>query len=562
MGRILLVSILILAFFLRVPLLDQYPLGFTPDEASFGYDAYSIIQTGRDQWGKWFPLVLESFGDFKAPLYSYLLLPFVGLFGLETWVVRLPNALLGVGAVAVTYFLVKELLLVLSQSQKSTKLSVSGSELSLFTALLLSISPWHVQLSRGAFEANLTAFLMPLGMLLFIKGVKNPKYLIYSMIVFGVNLFSYHAARVVTPLVIAILVATFFSHIKKVPRKNLFQVSIVFCVFLSLAFFTLIQGGTKRAQDVSIFRGALEAQADDRLRAINNGVSPTIARIQNNKYLIIADRFVDNYTKYFSYQFLINKGAAEATYGMVPGIGVVHPIEIIGFISFIIMLFVKRHRFYILILGCLLISPIPAALTTGVGYAGNRAATMLPFIHIASAIGIVGMLSILKSKLKFRYMLPFVYSVIILFLVASTYSNIKTYLDNQNTVVAKGMLYGRLELVSILENNYPLSKYIISRRLSEPHIYVAFLNSWNPKVYQNNTYDWRRYREDNLTFLDQMYKYSLGKYTFKAIEKSDFDDIVPNTVIVLLPDELPQDASLANVIKYPSGEPAIYIIAQ
>ena len=101
--------ILALGFLLRVAALDKFPVGFTPDEASFGYDAYSILKTGADQWGHKLPLVLESFGDYKSPLYAYLTIPFVALLGLTKVAIRLPNALLGTVAVYVTYLLVTEL---------------------------------------------------------------------------------------------------------------------------------------------------------------------------------------------------------------------------------------------------------------------------------------------------------------------------------------------------------------------------------------------------------------------------------------------------------------------
>src|SRR3990167_10946569 len=105
MQKWLLAGILALAFVLRVVGLSSFPPGFTPDEASFGYDAYSILKTGKDQWGKPFPLVLESFGDFKSPLYAYLTIPSVGIFGLNKFVVRLPNAILGTMAVVAIWLL-------------------------------------------------------------------------------------------------------------------------------------------------------------------------------------------------------------------------------------------------------------------------------------------------------------------------------------------------------------------------------------------------------------------------------------------------------------------------
>src|SRR5690606_39044514 len=137
--------------------------GFTPDEASFGYDAYSLLKTGKDQWGHPVPIVLESFGDFKPPLYAYLTIPFVAVFRMSEFSVRLPNAIAGTLAIYATYLMVSEL-------AKHTKLSKRKSEtFALLSALLLSISPWHVMLSRGAFEANLTTILMPLGVYFFTR---------------------------------------------------------------------------------------------------------------------------------------------------------------------------------------------------------------------------------------------------------------------------------------------------------------------------------------------------------------------------------------------------------
>ena len=157
---ITLVFILLLAGFLRFWQLGTFPVGFTPDEASFGYDAYSILMTGRDQWGHFLPVTLESFGDFKSPLYAYLTIPSVAIFGLNEFAVRFPNAIVGTVSVFILYLLLGEIgKLFKFEGKKITLLQLSG-------ALLLSISSWHVMMSRGAFEANLITFFLPLGIYL------------------------------------------------------------------------------------------------------------------------------------------------------------------------------------------------------------------------------------------------------------------------------------------------------------------------------------------------------------------------------------------------------------
>src|SRR3989344_7686229 len=98
-SKILLISVIVLAFLLRVIGLSNYPSGFTQDEAAIGYEAYSILSTGKDSWGQQLPLMLRSFGDFKLPLYSYLAIPFVAVFGLNVFSVRLVSAIFGTLAV-------------------------------------------------------------------------------------------------------------------------------------------------------------------------------------------------------------------------------------------------------------------------------------------------------------------------------------------------------------------------------------------------------------------------------------------------------------------------------
>ena len=109
MQKVSLILILLLAGILRLWQLSDYPAGFNADEAALGYNAYSLLTTGRDEHGAPWPVNLESFGDFKPAGYAYLLIPFIKTLGLTEFAVRLPSALFGILAVLFTYLLVKEL---------------------------------------------------------------------------------------------------------------------------------------------------------------------------------------------------------------------------------------------------------------------------------------------------------------------------------------------------------------------------------------------------------------------------------------------------------------------
>ncbi|MEK7504094.1 MAG: glycosyltransferase family 39 protein, partial [Patescibacteria group bacterium] len=99
------------------------------DEAALGYNAYSLLTTGRDEHGHAWPINLESFGDFKPAGYAYMLIPFVKVLGLTELAVRLPSALFGILGVLGIYLLTKELF-----NRQTGQLA----------ALMLAISPWHL----------------------------------------------------------------------------------------------------------------------------------------------------------------------------------------------------------------------------------------------------------------------------------------------------------------------------------------------------------------------------------------------------------------------------------
>lgn len=544
---------LVLAFLLRVLWLSDYPAGFTPDEASFGYDAYSILKTGKDQWGKTLPLFLESFGDFKAPLYSYLAIPSVAVFGLNVYSVRLPNTLLGVAAIYVTYLLVQELR---EKYLKDLKWKVEY-----LSGFLLAINSWHVMLSRGAFEANLTTFFMPLGFLLFLKGLKRSSLLSVSALVFGLNMFTYHSARLVTPLLVLLLIFLFKDELKKVTRTSLIYSGGIFLLFVFLALLTFSQGGARRVQERSITQGALEAQATERLKAIEGGVNPLIARVFHNKYQVIAERFISNYKQYFSYRFLVKDGPAEATYGMVPGMGVLYWFEVpLLVLFFFSILNRKLSRVSLLVLVWILIAPIPASLATGVGYAANRAGIMMPAIQIAGALGFGFLLRKVEGGLGKRSLKALIASFVLLGFL-STNNFIKEYKKSSDKN-SRQMLYGNLEAVSWLAtyaNDY--SEIQVSTALSEPHIYVAFTNSWDPKNYQGWTRKWKVYAIRGHSFLDQLDEYYLGKrYQFRRIAEEDLTK-TGKTLLVGRPEEFPEGSKVVRTFYYKDGTPAILVVS-
>src|SRR5215469_10491213 len=138
----------LLSFFFAVYKSNTAPPGFDSDEAAFSYNAYSILNTGADEYGTFLPVRLKSFGDYKMPLYTYLSIPFISVMGLNEASARALNTFLALLFPIAVYFLSKQLF----------KNKVIG----VMSALLISVSMGKGIIEREAHEALLAAFLIVL----------------------------------------------------------------------------------------------------------------------------------------------------------------------------------------------------------------------------------------------------------------------------------------------------------------------------------------------------------------------------------------------------------------
>ena len=162
--------IILLGFCIRVIGISDPNTGFYVDEASLGYNAKSIWETGSDEYGQKLPLAFRSFGDFKTPLFVYASIPFVVMFG-EVVGIRVSSAIFGV----LTIWLVAEL---------ARKLS--GDKAGIFAGLILCLLPWHVNLSRHGIEATLAGVMLAGALLLVLKRKYRSGLLILAFLRIGI----------------------------------------------------------------------------------------------------------------------------------------------------------------------------------------------------------------------------------------------------------------------------------------------------------------------------------------------------------------------------------------
>lgn len=128
---IILLFIILLGFFLRVYRIDNSPQSLYWDEVSIGYNAYSVLQTGKDEWGRVLLWFFEAFGEFKFPVAIYSTAISIKFFGLTDFAVRFPSAFFGALSIVAIYMLGKELFL--------------KRKIALISAFLFAVSPWSIQ---------------------------------------------------------------------------------------------------------------------------------------------------------------------------------------------------------------------------------------------------------------------------------------------------------------------------------------------------------------------------------------------------------------------------------
>lgn len=212
----LVLLILFLGTALRLYQFGSHPPALTWDEAALGYVGQMVVRTGFDEYGQWLPRIFTSFGDFKAPLAFYLIGASTSILGLSTWAVRLPMLILGLLTLLVSYWV--------------TRRATNNHSVALMTMLLLAVSPWHIHFSRIAFEsgAALFFFLIGLGSWLEIRqellaNKPLPKKLFFFDMLWTISwilaLASYHASRVVIPIVFILIVILELPRAKKWLKK-------------------------------------------------------------------------------------------------------------------------------------------------------------------------------------------------------------------------------------------------------------------------------------------------------------------------------------------------------
>jgi len=383
MKPLLLISFL--AAFLRLFLLSSNPPSLYWDELSLGYNAFSILTNGTDEHGISYPLThFLSFGDAKPPLYIYATSLSMAIFGVNDFAVRFPSALAGILAVPLTYLLASKLFAKHPHQQA----------ISLTSAFLLTISPWHLQMSRAAFEANLALTLFLAGFVAFLAGLRRPKWWFVSAICFTLTLYTFNAYRIFLPFFLVIL--AFFHYRQLIKHKSFAFISalIAILILMPLIQFVVSPQAQLRFQEVTIFND-LDPVVEANLRQELNNHS-LLSKILFNRRLLYAGEFLRHTTDHLRPDFLFFYGDDNPRLS-VRDIGQMYAIELPLALLGLYLVFRRNNKLGWFLTIWSMLSFIPAGIARETPHA-LRILQILPVPYLLVALGIVYLSSIKLIK--------------------------------------------------------------------------------------------------------------------------------------------------------------------
>lgn len=529
---IALVLIFFIATFLRFWQLGQNPPSLTWDEAAWGYNAYSLGIDGKDEFGRFLPHdYLESFGDFKPPVYAYLDVLPIKIFGFNEFAVRFPSALFGVLTVLATYFLTLRIFL-------KSQLKI---EIALAAAAILAISPWHINLSRAAFEANVATFFIISGVWMFLAGIAEKRsFLILSAISFVLSMYTFNTARIVGPLLVLVLVLIFRK--KLLERKK--QVFLAFIVGIILVFptvkFLLSPQASLRFNEVNIFSDISVIERTNQEMANDNGAWWT--KIIHNRRLAYGVEYLRHYFDNFNPNFLFIKGDGNPKFS-TQDVGELYLWDLPFLILGMLFLIRRREGNWWIIPVWLILGIIPAATARETPHA-LRIETTLPTFQILVAYGLIMVLTKIKPFLKNT-----IAAVAVLFLLLNFLYYFHGYYNHYPREFSGEWQYGYKESIIYAVNvkeNY--DQILVTTELGRPYIYYLFYTKEDPRIFREKAV----IKRDVFGFVSVT---GFDKYHFLKDLSTQNKSL--KTLYVNVPSGVPENANILKSFNLLNGKPSL-----
>jgi len=492
----LLVIMIIIAFVLRVNGLSSTPPSLYWDEVSQAFNAHAILTTGHDEHNEFLPIArYQAFGDYKAPVYIYLDVVAQFIFGKTDFAVRFPSAFLGTLTVALSFYFARELFY--SHRKRDV--------LAFAVAFLLTISPWHIQLSRVAYEGNVATFFTVAGLFFFFYAMrKNAWFYLLSSILFVIGIYAFNAHRIFIPILILLLGVIYFKEILKFKKQVLVSTIAAFILLIPFIIFLQSPESKLRFQEVNIFSDVSVIEEANRLQAADNN-SP-LSKVIHNRRVLYAKSYLEHYFDFFDPVYIFIKGDVNPRFS-TQQTGQLYvfmaPLILVG----LYILLKKRNRNYVFIMLWILAAPIAAATARETPHA-LRSATFIPSFEIVAALGFVAVVGFVK-KLKMKYVRKFLIVVMFIIVWVQLIHFNQAYYNDMPRQYSQDWQYGykqAIEKVEALKDNY--DKIVFTDEYGRAYVYVLWYGNYSAVEF------WEKgdTRRDIFGFYNT---YSFDKYVFE-----------------------------------------------
>lgn len=434
-----LIFIVLMAFVIRVYKVDSIPPSLTWDEVDVGYNAWTIVNFGRDEWGNVFPLVFKSFGDDKHPVHIYTTAISVLLLGLSEFSTRFPSVVIGAANVLLIFFLTKKMF--------------GKSGVGLLSAFFLAISPYNIHFSRFNHEANFALFFFMIGLYLFFISLKNKGFLPLSLVFFVITSVTYHSAKVVVPIVLIILLVSYYREIIK-NKFDLFLSGIVILSFVGLLIFEPRLVGGARISQTALSR---------------EDIRKTIAyqKFQNELFGKI-NLIFNQYLMHFTPQYLFVVGDKNPRlHSQVAG--QFYKIDALFFLVGLIYLLRHFSKTGLILLSWIVAGPLPASMTAEAPHAA-RALFMMGSLHILAALGFYQLVEPLRKKFT-----KIVLTVILLLILGWLFNDyLIGYYGEFSKRYAIDWQYGMKQIVEYVKEHPEYTEVYMTNIRGQPYIFFLY----------------------------------------------------------------------------------------
>jgi len=531
------IIVTLFSFIIRLYRLDLYPPSLNWDEVSHGYNAYSLLKTGKDQWGTPWPLFnFRAYGDYPTVLNLYLTIPFIKLFGLNAISIRLPSAILGSLTVVLSYFLCQAMF--------------SDRRRSLFLMLLVCLSPWTFFPSRAVFQSTIAQFFLVSGITCLLYSRSKTSLLPLSSLLFGLSLYAYHNTRLVSPIIYFSFLLILYRQANLTLKKILPSVAI-FLIFFIPSLINLFHP-TSRAR--SNWVSLLNPSAINYINHQRNNFSgsPLVAKIIYNKITYLSFNITKNYLSFLDPKNLFFVGTANQQFN-IPNTGILLslwlPFFYIGLVYAFIQA-VKKNPPYLLLVCWFIVGLLPAVITAG-DWPIIRAYSIIPVPHLFTLIGLF--LTILSLKNHLFSLLFLVFSLIqFLFYLHN-------YFFKYFNQYSFSWQYGYQQAVEYLKQHSPEYRQIFfTKKYGEPHEFLFFYWPVDPRLVQDQNLLKSDYH-DHWYWVN-----SFGSFTFlndwEIVQKTQ--NPPPSTLLVTSPNNYDSRFFLLQkTIYFLNNQPAFDIVS-